>query len=67
MADAAANTYPLIFGDFSGYAIVERLGLTIQRYNDSNTGINKVEFQIRRRIGGNVIQQWKFSVQKVAA
>jgi HK97 family phage major capsid protein len=64
MASPAADAFPLILGNFSGYAIVERLGLTIQRYNDSNTGVNVVEFHIRRRIGGDVIEPWKFAVQK---
>jgi HK97 family phage major capsid protein len=67
MPDASAGTFPLIHADLSGYAIVERLGLSVQRYNDSNTGINVVEFHVRRRIGGHVIQPWKFAVQKVAA
>jgi HK97 family phage major capsid protein len=63
----ASSAFPLVYGDFSGYAIVERLGLSIQRYNDSNTGINKVEFHVRRRIGGDVIQPWKFALQQVTA
>jgi HK97 family phage major capsid protein len=67
MPDVSAGTFPLLYGDMSGYAIIERLGLAIQRYNDSNTTINKVEFQVRRRIGGNVVEPWKFAVQKVAA
>lgn len=67
MPDVAANAYPLIFGDMSGYHIVERAGLTIARFQDSNTGINKVEFHVRRRVGGRVGEPWKFAVQKVAA
>lgn len=67
LASPAANQYPLIYGNLSGYAIVERLGLTIQRYNDSNTGVNTVEYHIRRRIGGAVIQPWKLAVQKVSS
>ena len=67
MPDVAASAYPLIFGDLSGYFIVERLGLSVQRYNDSNTGINLVEFHVRRRIGGDVIEPWKLAVQDVAA
>lgn len=67
LPDAAANTYSLIGGDFSGYAIVERLGMAIQRYNDSNTGINVVEFHIRRRIGGKVVEPWKLAVSKTAS
>jgi HK97 family phage major capsid protein len=64
MPDATTNTFPLIYGDLSGYAIIERLGLSIQRYNDSYTGVNVVEFHVRRRIGGHVVESWKFAVQK---
>jgi HK97 family phage major capsid protein len=64
LPDPSASVYPVIFGNFSGYAIVERLGLSVQRYNDSNTGVNKVEFHVRRRIGGDIIEEWKFAVQK---
>lgn len=67
MPDVTAGYFPLIYGDMSGYAIVERLGMAIQRYNDSNTTINTVQFHIRRRLGGRVIEPWKFAVQEVAA
>lgn len=67
MPDVAASAYPLIYGDLSGYFIVERLGLSVIRFQDSATGINKVEFHVRRRIGGNVLEPWKLAVQKVAA
>ena len=67
MPDVTAGYFPLIYGDMSGYAIVERLGMAIQRYNDSNTTINTVQFHIRRRLGGRVIEPWKFCVQEVAA
>ncbi len=67
MPDIGAGLYPLIFGDLSGYAIVERLGLSIERFLDSGTGVNKVEFHIRRRIGGKVVEPWKLAVQKVTA
>lgn len=67
MPDIAASAFPLIYGDLSGYIIVERLGLSVTRFQDSNTGVNKVEFHVRRRIGGNLVEPWKFAVQKVAA
>lgn len=67
MPNVGANTFPIIYGDFSGYVIVERLGLSVKRYNDSYTGINLVEFHVRRRLGGDVLEDWKFAVQKVAA
>ena len=67
MPDVTGGYFPLIYGDMSGYAIVERLGMAIQRYNDAYTGINLVQFHIRRRLGGRVIEPWKFAVQEVAA
>lgn len=67
MPTIGANTYPIIFANFAGYTIVERAGLTIARFQDSNTGINKVEFHVRRRVGGRVEKPWMFAVQKVAA
>ena len=64
MPTATTNTFPILYGDFSAYWIVERTGIAIQRYNDSGTGINVVEFQVRRRIGGRVTEPWKLVVQK---
>lgn len=67
MPAIAANAYPLIFGNMRGYTIVERLGMTIQRFQDSNTGPNKVEYHVRRRLGGRIERPWMFAVQKIAA
>jgi len=67
MPTIAASAYPILFGDFSGYAIVERLGLSVVRFLDGSTGINQVEFQVRRRIGGDVIEPYKFAVLKCDA
>lgn len=64
MPDIAAAAYPLLFGDLSGFAIVQRLGLSVVRFQDAYTGINKVEFHVRRRLGGNVVEIWKLAVQK---
>jgi len=67
MADIAASAYPIIFADLAGYRIVQKFGLTIVRFQDSNTGINKVEYHVRRRVGGRVVETWMFAAQKVAA
>jgi len=67
MPDVAASAYPIIFGDLSGYYIVQKAGLTIMRFQDSNTGINKVEYHVRRRVGGRVVKPWQFAVQVVSA
>jgi HK97 family phage major capsid protein len=67
MADVAASALPLLYGNMSGYTIVERLGMSIMRFQDSGTGINNVEYQIRRRIGGRLEKPYMFAVQEVAA
>lgn len=64
----AANSYPLIYGDPTGYQIVDRIGMTVERYLDSATAReNKIMYVMRRRLGGQVIEPWRFAVQKVAA
>jgi len=57
----------VLFGDMAGYWIVQKAGLTIARFQDSYTGINKVEYHVRRRVGGRVVETWRFAVQKTAA
>lgn len=66
MPDIGSNSYPMIFGDLSGYAIIERLGMAIERFHDSNTGVKKYRFAIYRRLGGRLIEPWKIAVGKVA-
>jgi HK97 family phage major capsid protein len=67
MPDVAASAYPLLYANMGGYTIVERLGMTIERFKDSGTGINKVEFHVRARVGGRIERPWLFTVQKVSA
>lgn len=60
--DIASDAYPLLFGDMRGYVIVEAgPGLEIFRFRDSNTGPNVVEFHIRRRLGGRVVEPYRFA------
>jgi HK97 family phage major capsid protein len=68
MPTIAANAYPLIFGDRSGYYIVDRIGMSVERFLDSTTARqNLVYFVARSRKGGQVAEEWKFAVQKVSA
>ena len=67
LPDVASNSYPILFGDLAGYTIVERLGMAIERFHDSGTGINKVEYHVRKRVGGILEKPWMFAVQKVTA
>jgi HK97 family phage major capsid protein len=68
MPGIAANTLPIIFGDFKGYTIADRIGMSLMRYDDSSTAeTNSVKFVLRRRVGGQVTEGWRFAVQHVAA
>ena len=63
-----AGTYPLVFGDLRGYTIADRVGMSVERYLDSATArTNTVIYVMRRRLGGQVAETWRFAVQKVAA
>ena len=64
----AANSFPVIFGDFKGYMIVDRVGMSVERAEDTTTkGTNTVALFARRRLGGQVIEPWRFQAQKVSA
>ena len=68
MPEIAANTYPIIFGNFRGYRIVDRVGMSIERFIDATTARqNLVYYVARRRLGGQVAEGWAFVVQLVAA
>ncbi len=66
MPDVATNAYPILFGDLNGYQIVDRVGMTVERYLDSQTARqNLVYFVMRRRLGGQMLETWRMAAQKV--
>lgn len=67
LPEVAANAYPIIFGDWSGYRVVDRIGMSVQRYDDSALAdTDSVAFYVRRRFGGQVVEGWKLAVMKVS-
>lgn len=67
MPDIAANAYPIIFGDFKGYMLVRRIGLSIQILRELLAETNQVLVLGRVRFGGQVLEPWRLKVQKVAS
>jgi len=68
MPDIGAGAYPLLFGDLGAYQIVDRLGMTVERFIGAQEARqNLVYFVMRRRLGGELVEDWKLVVQKVAA
>lgn len=63
----AASSFPVLYGDFSGYIVADRVGMTVERITDATlVGQNKVALFARRRLGGAVAEPWKFSALKVS-
>lgn len=68
MPAVAAGSYPIVFGDFKGYSIFDRVGMTVERFLDGSTArTNQILFVMRRRLGGQPTETWRFATQQVAA
>lgn len=64
----AANNHSIIFGNWLGYLVADRVGMSIQRVEDSTTvGQNKIALYARRRLGGYPVEPWRFACQKISA
>lgn len=66
MPDVAADAFPIIYGDFSAYRIVDRIGLTIKVDPYSLATNSMTRFHANRRVGGAVLQAARFRKLKMA-
>lgn len=68
MPDIGAGKYPILFGDFGqGYTIVDRIGMSVERYLDSKTAeLNQILYLCRRRLGGQCVATWAMVAHKVS-
>jgi HK97 family phage major capsid protein len=60
MPDIAATKSPIMFGDLSGYRIVDRVGLSVMRDPFSQATKGLVRFHARKRVGGDVSNADRF-------
>lgn len=67
MPDVAANSFPIIFGNRRGYKIADRVGMSMVRDNVTLAEQDLTKFIFRRRLGGQVGEEWAFALQKVSA
>lgn len=66
MPDAAANAFPIAFGDFKrGYLILDRIGVRVLR--DPYTKKPFVQFYTTKRVGGGVQNPECMKLMKIAA
>ena len=67
MDDIGAGKFPILFGDLSGYRIVDRLGLTTLRDPYSLAAKGQVRVHAYKRVGADVTHPDRFVKLKVAA
>ncbi|AWB48892.1 phage major capsid protein [Gemmobacter aquarius] len=66
MDDVAANAFPILYGDFSGYRIIDRLALSVLVDPYSQATLKRTRYHMGRRVGGRVLQAIKFKKLKMA-
>lgn len=66
MDDIGANKYPIMFGDLSGYRIVDRLGLSSLRDQFTLAAKGQVRFHAWKRVGADVTHPDRFVKLKVS-
>jgi HK97 family phage major capsid protein len=59
MPNVAANAYPAIFGNLSGYYLVNRIGFSIQVLREISAQVNQIVILGRVRFGGVLAEPWK--------
>jgi HK97 family phage major capsid protein len=66
MDDATSGKFPILYGDFSAYRIVDRLAMSIlvNPYLLATKGVTRIH--ATRRVGGKVIQAARFKKLKMA-
>ena len=65
MPQIAANAFPVAFGDFEEtYTIVDRLGISVIRDNITSPGF--VKYNMRKRVGGGVVNFESMKLLKCA-
>lgn len=66
MPDIAANAFPIIYGDFSAYRIIDRTSMSVlvDPYTRATNGITRIH--ATRRVGGGVLQAARFRKLRMA-
>lgn len=67
MDNIGAGNVPILFGDLSGYRIVDRVGLSVLHDPFTLGTKSQVRFIARRRVGGDVTNPDRFVKLRVAA
>lgn len=66
MDNVAANSFPIIYGDFEGYRILDRIGLSVLVDPYSQATLKRTRYHWGRRVGGKLLQGIRFKKIKMA-
>ena len=66
MPDVAANAFPILYGDFSGYQIVDGLNFSVLPDPYSQAQFQKTRYHAARSVGGDVTQPFKFRKLRIS-
>jgi HK97 family phage major capsid protein len=58
------TTHPLVFGDLSGYVVVDRVGLSVKRDDSLYSELNQALLLARKRVGGQLTEAYRLSLLK---
>lgn len=65
MPNIGDGAFPIVFGDLSGYFMVNRVGLSVMFYHDSAYDqLNQIGIGARVRFGGKVVEEFKMNILK---
>lgn len=67
MDDIGTGKFPVLFGDMSGYRIIDRVGLTTLRDPYTLATNGQVRFHARKRVGADLTHPDRFVKIKCAA
>jgi HK97 family phage major capsid protein len=67
MPAVAGGAYPIIFGDFGGYIIADRVGFSVMVSRELLMRTNQTLVVGRKRVGGQIAEEYKLKVQKITA
>lgn len=64
MPNIGATAFPMIFGDLTGYYMVNRIGFSVQILRELYAETNQILILGRIRFGGQVVEPWKMIAMK---
>jgi HK97 family phage major capsid protein len=63
----AANGFPIAFGDFKGYIMAERIGMTIRVLDELYAETDQKLYLLRYRFGGQLAEDYRVRLMRIQA